>query len=195
MEEIIAAQLAKFLAPPANVPVAVAAPPEQRQEAQLFQIGGRFRRAPEDFAFPSGEKRTIISFCHILIFASLVPTERLFGLWCLGDKERGVGPFKNFVREDMPTLSTKKRLSDVNNLMSRIEKKLKADAKWVASPTIAQVNEMFALAGDILEVADETARGRKRRMSQLKWNTHLDLLRKKERRDNEDSQEEEDQDD
>jgi hypothetical protein len=116
-------------------------------------------------------------------------------LWCLGDKERGVGPFKNFVREDMPTLSTKKRLSDVNNLMSRIEKKLKADAKWVASPSIAQVNEMFALSGDILEVADETARGRKRRMSQLKWNTHLDLLRKKERRENEDSQEEEEQGD
>jgi hypothetical protein len=61
MEEIIAAQLAKFLVPTANVPVAVAAPPEQRQEAQLFQIRGRFRRAPEDFTFPSGEKRTIIS--------------------------------------------------------------------------------------------------------------------------------------
>jgi hypothetical protein len=67
MEEIIAAQLAKFLAPPAAVPVAVA-PPEQRQEAQLFQIGGRFRRAPEDFVFPSGEKRNSALFSYSIYF-------------------------------------------------------------------------------------------------------------------------------
>jgi hypothetical protein len=77
MEEIIAAQLAKFLAPLAAVPVAVA-PPEQHQEAQLFQIGGRFRRAPEDFVFPSGEKRTAHYFHIQFIFAFLSPNRKAF---------------------------------------------------------------------------------------------------------------------
>jgi hypothetical protein len=115
----------------------------------------------------------------------LVPAEKLFALWCLGDKEKRIGPFKNFDREDMPTISAKKRLSDVRNLMDRIVKKAKSEDKWVANPTVAQVNEMFASAADVLEVSEQTAKGRKRRRGQLKWNTHLDLLRAKARRNDE----------
>ncbi len=103
----------------------------------------------------------------------------MFALWCIGDKEKGIGPFKNFDRQDMPTLATKKRLSDVNNLMDRLEKKLKEDRRWIANPSIAQVNAMYASAAGVLEVAEATTKGRKRRIGQLKWNSHLDLLRSK----------------
>ncbi len=106
----------------------------------------------------------------------------MFALWCVGDKEKGIGPFKNFDRQDMPTLATKKRLSDVNNLMDRLEKKLKEERRWIANPSIAQVNAMYGSAAgvlEVLEVAEATMKGLKRRIGQLKWNSHLDLLRSK----------------
>ncbi len=64
MEELLAAQLTQFrdsfgpqVAPPHVPPV-----PEVRQEQRLFEIGGKFRRAPEDFRFPSGMLSSLFSF-------------------------------------------------------------------------------------------------------------------------------------
>ncbi len=194
MEEIIASQFASFRA--SLLPQVAVAPaplvPEARQEHRLFEIDGKFRRAPHDFDFPKGRLQFFGFFCFLSFFSFFffscslfccltvvaVPADTMFARWCTGDKERGIGPFKNFERSDMPTPGTKKRLSDVNNLMGRLEKKLKAEQKWVANPTMAQVNEMYSSAADVLEVAVLTPTGRKRRLDQLKWNTHYDLLHK-----------------
>ncbi len=57
MEELLAVQLTQFRDSlgPQQVALPPATPvPEVRQEQRLFEIGGKFRRAPEDFRFPSG---------------------------------------------------------------------------------------------------------------------------------------------
>ncbi len=82
----------------------------------------------------------------------------------------------------MPNKATKKRVSDMHMLMGRLEKKLKDDEAWVDAPTVAQVNEMFEHAKEVLELDETTPTGRKRRRGQLVWNTHLDLIRAREKR-------------
>ena len=64
MEELLAAQLAQFrdsLGPQVASPPAPPVP-EVRQEQRLFEIGGKFRRAPQDFKFPSGMLASWLSF-------------------------------------------------------------------------------------------------------------------------------------
>ena len=118
-------------------------------------------------------------------------SEALFRLWCSGDREKQICPYKKFERLDMPTDAAKKRLSDVRSLMGRLEGKLRAENAWIANPSLAQVNEMFARAKDVLAVPEQTSKGRKRRVDQLSWYRHLDLLREKDKksRNNEDNDE------
>jgi hypothetical protein len=101
----------------------------------------------------------------------------MFQLWCSGDREKRICAFKKFDHMDMPTIALKKRLSDVRNLMGRLEKKLQNDNAWIVNPSLAEINIMFAHAKGVLEIPVQTKKGRKRQLDQLSWQTHLDLLR------------------
>ena len=188
MEEIVAKQLALFrdsFAPVVAAPPAAAAPPPPAPVAvPLFVVNGRMCRAPGDFTFPSGSIFFffVLSDCDVSEREIQVTAERMFSLYCLGDVEKKIGPFRSFQRNDMPNKTTKKRVSDMHGLMGRLEKKLKNDGEWIDNPTVAQVNSMYELAKVVLELDEETPTGRKRRRGQLVWNTHLDLIRKSEKR-------------
>lgn len=142
----------------------VAVAPVHLAQFQTWTVNGRLRRAPETFDFNTS-----------------LPTENLFQLYCLGNQETRVGPYRNFTSSDFSTTKQKKRLSDMNALMNPLVNHLKDSGRWVAQPTVQQVNEMWEVAKDVIAVEANTQHGRQRRLRQMAWSTHLKEYRKRSR--------------
>jgi hypothetical protein len=138
--------------------------PVQGGQFQTWMVNGQLRRVPEDFNFDT-----------------TLPTQTMFQLYCLGDQNTHIGPYRKLESTDLPDLRQKKRLSDMFALLRPIETALKKQKQWKANPTIEHVNEMWELGGPIIAVDGSTPKGRKRRIMQLAWSTHLREYRKRPR--------------
>ena len=119
---------------------------------------GMLHRVPRGFEFPKVD--------------ALVA----FQLWCCGDPSSSIPPFRILRPHDMPSTSTRKRLSDFRFLNKRIEDACKSKGIWIDNPTVIEANEMFLRVAEILPSTDATD-GRYR-SRQARWRTVVNLMRK-----------------
>jgi hypothetical protein len=138
--------------------------PAQEGHFQTWMVNGQLRRVPENFNFDTA-----------------LPMQTMFQLYCLGDRNTHISPYRKLESTDLPNLRQKKRLSDMFASLRPIETALKRQKQWKVNPTIEEVNEMWELGAPIIEVDDATPQGRKRRIKQLAWSTHLREYRKRPR--------------
>ena len=149
---------------------------DDRVEAGIrtWNVNGQLRRVPVDFQIDTA-----------------VPSRTLFQLYCLGDRNSGICPYRKLQSLDVVETKQKKRLSDVMALMRPIESALKRQKKWYPEPTVDQVNEMWEAGEPIISIESVTKKGRRRRLNQLAWSTHLREYRKRALVDREDLVQEE----
>lgn len=134
-------------------------PPPMR--FRLWSVGGIMRRVPSDFQIPT--KAT---------------AQTLFQLWCMGNIEMQIGLYKNFEVIDFTNRKSQKRLSDMSALMSPVVGWLREHNQWIDEPTPAQVDAMWVTAKAVIDISRVSQRGRKRRLRELAWTTHLNNYRK-----------------
>jgi hypothetical protein len=140
-------------------------PAERHAEDGQFQtwmVQGQMRRVPEDFTFDT-----------------TLPARTLFQLYCLGDQNAHIGPYRQLESRDFVSAEQKKRLSDMFALMRPVESAMKQQQRWQRRPNVDQVNEMWETGANIIAVEARTPKGRKRRIKQLAWSTHLREYRKR----------------
>jgi hypothetical protein len=128
-------------------------------EAQWFNWGGGFRRAPEDFEFPKVN----------ILFS--------WQFWCCGDLKRNIVPFRNFESRDMSKQNSRKRLSDFKFLMNILEDEAKKKHLWKASINISDANSIFYQVSQVLDIQAASKMNRKRRLPQMQWRTLVKELR------------------
>jgi len=126
---------------------------------------GTHHRVPEDFTFPKVSTR--IAWQH----------------WMCGNTTQGYPPYRHLTPDDMSTPVMRKRLSDFSCIMRAVEDAVRSHRNgelWIEMPSVFQASNMFEVVGfDAVALPAFTDRNRKRRVSELKWNTHLNLFRKK----------------
>jgi hypothetical protein len=149
-------------------------PPQQPEalavdgEFQMWMVGGTMRRVPQDFKFDTQ-----------------LPARTLFQLYCLGDRNAHIGPYRNLETKDFVTKNEKSRHSDMMALMRPVEAALKQQQRWEARPTLDQVNDNWERVHGVVAVAERTDKNRRRRMKQLAWTTQLGHYRKRGREERE----------
>lgn len=178
LEDMFAGALTELKA--ALMPQA-AAPPQQavveNTGAQTWMVAGRLRRVPQEF-----------------VFNTKLSAQNLFQLYCRGDQEAHVGPYRRLESSDFVDQKQRKRLSDMQALMSPIATVLKQRKLWRDDPTVDQVNEMWAVGSEVIAVTRNTDAGRPRRLRQMSWTSQLKLYRKRSRPADVDEDEERDAD-
>ncbi len=131
---------------------------------QTWMVAGELRRVPEDFKFDT-----------------TLPARTMFQLYCLGDQNTHIGPYRQLETRDFVSAEQKKRLSDMFALIRPVESALKQQQRWQQRPSLDQVNDMWQAAEGVVAVEARTAKGRKRRVKQLAWSTQLREYRKRPR--------------
>jgi hypothetical protein len=140
---------------------------------QTWMVEGQLRRVPEDF-----------------VFDTTLPARTLFQLYCLGDQNAHIGPYRQLESRDFVSAEQKKRLSDMFALMRPVESALKQQQRWQKRPSVDKVNEMWEIGANVIAVETRTPKGRKRRTKQLAWSTQLREYRKRPRVDVDENEEE-----
>jgi hypothetical protein len=102
-------------------------------------------------------------------------------LWWFGNASHRWPPIRELVPSDMPSVNTRKRLSDFRYLMKHIEAAAAETGTFTNHPSLHQARAMLVKAAGQLPVPDRTARGQVRRVEQLQWPTMDNLLRLKTR--------------
>ena len=128
-----------------------------------FEWGGSIHSVPQDFSFPT------------------VSTMIMFQLWCCGDPVKGIKPFRRLRADDMPNRNVRKRLSDLNSLMSVLESEaVRIGLEIPNRMSVPDANRVFEQIKGVVEVQERTENNRRRRRAQLSWRTvHEDFGRHK----------------
>jgi hypothetical protein len=129
---------------------------------RTWLVEGSIRRVPADFEFDTK-----------------LPSQVMFQLYCLGDQIQHIGPFRKLESMDFVTNKQRKRLSDMQALLRPVEAGLKKSKHWKDTPTLDEVNHMWEQGSSAVVVDYKTSAGRKRRLKELAWTTHLNEYRKK----------------
>lgn len=141
---------------------AAAADATAASQPTLFMWGGKFRRLPETFLFPT------------------MTTLSAWQLWRCGDPSKGYPPFWHIhPTEDIKDPNTRKRFSDMKFLMNALEAKAKAANVWVETPTIEQANSIYSTAFPLLGLPASSETDRQRRMTQATFMSTVKFLRQK----------------
>ncbi len=122
---------------------------------------GRLHPVPETFVLPVGA------------------VDHAFFHWAVGSKEPPYPPLHTLAPHDMPTINVRKRFSDYRKLMGLIERKAKeaghwpkdGGQQWKERLSLAEARIAFDSVAEEFELASQTRTGRRRRVSQLAWNT------------------------
>lgn len=153
---------------PVNIPQEQQVPPAVQAQVQndfeMWNFNGAFRRVPPDFVFPTK-----------------VNAKTLFQLYCLGNREMRIAPYKTFESTDFVTKELRARLSDIFALMGPLKAYLVENRRWVERPNPEQVEEMWNQACQVIAVPSKTEGGHHRRMRELCWTTQLNQYRKRAR--------------
>jgi hypothetical protein len=126
--------------------------------SQLFLWGGRFRRLPEDFAFPQ---------CNLLT---------AMHLWFEGNVEKRLPPLSTVSAFDFSCRKQKRILSEWNCVIKEVRKILEPKQKWINKPSSQQIINMYNDIQDILFNIGSSFKNR--RLGQIHVTTLLKLLRK-----------------
>jgi hypothetical protein len=175
LEEVLGAMMGRLQA---SLSLPQQQPPPQQAEVRAngqfdtWTVNGEIRRVPADFQFDTK-----------------LPARTMFQLYCLGDLNTRIGPYRRLETRDFGTKNEKSRLSDMMALMRPVQDALVEQKQWHRKPTVEQVNEMWETAQGVIAVEEHTDKNRKRRVKQLAWTTQLRQYRKRgrEQRDDEDS--------
>lgn len=103
-------------------------------KAQWFNLGGGFKRAPEDFEFSKVNILFPWQYC------------------CCGDLKTNIVPFRNFESRDMSKQDSRKTLSDFKILMNIVEEEAKKKYSWKASMNISDANSTFYQVSQVLDI-------------------------------------------
>ncbi len=133
---------------------------------RTWMLDGRVCRVPREFKFNSR-----------------LSTQSLFQLYCLGDQNTQIGPYRKLESVDFIDGKQKKRLSDMHALLRPVQAALKQQKRWKNNATLEEVNTMWDLGKSVIGVDGRTQQGRKRRLTQVAWTTQLKEYRKKGRVD------------
>ena len=134
--------------------------PVQNQPT-LYVWGGHYRRLPQNFQFPK------------------VRVSQLWVLWCIGSTEQNIPAYRRLSPQDFNLLSSRKRFSDVKFLMMKFAKKAKESGMNEYPKTSEEALEWFSKCENAIELSQETAKKRSRRIGQLVWSTVVWELRSK----------------
>lgn len=142
--------------------------PDEREEQrfQTWVVDGILRRVPPGFKFP-----TKITTCN------------LFNLYCLGDPERRICPFRLLESKDFVSNKERKRLSDMRTLMRPLRRYLESVNCWREQPGVLDVSAMWERAMHVIAIPEMSDGGQGRRMREMAWTTHLNSHRKRPRFD------------
>lgn len=144
---------------------------------QSWNVEGHLRRVPHEFSFSTN-----------------IPARTLFELYCLGDQQTHICPYRKLESQDFVRRKEQKRLSDMHRLMQPVEDALRKHNLWVDAPTHAQVIEMWNEGKSAIAVPDRTPTGKARRLDQLAWTSHLNEYKKRLRDQDEDQDEDQAED-
>ncbi|KAG6951961.1 hypothetical protein JG687_00013298 [Phytophthora cactorum] len=89
--------------------------------------------------------------------------------------------YRSLVPIDLPTIRTRKRLSDFRYVMIKIENIARRQQTYVDNPSLLQARQMLSAAMSELPIHDRTQRIYTRRSEHLQWSTIVNILRKKSR--------------
>lgn len=156
MEEMRAQRFAtQQPAPPAPPPP----PPPSSGMTPAYTWKGGFHLLPEGFQVP---------MCNVAM---------AWQHYCCGNSTTPA--LRNVHPNDFSDGNARKRFSEFKSLMVALEKAATDSGRWIAHPTIAQANEIFAAAApSVLEVPLTTTKQRSRRVEQMKWSSVVTVLRK-----------------
>jgi hypothetical protein len=125
--------------------------PEPQYTVHLWN--GKFHQVPIDYDLPN---------CGVL---------QAWQHWCLGDSQRKIAPLRRLKPYDIYNDNTRKRLSDFRLVMKHIEESVNWPTESSQIPTLEEVNDTFHLAS--LNWRLDT-----QRLTQIKWRTAANILRK-----------------
>jgi hypothetical protein len=130
-------------------------------EFRLHTWGGGFHAFPEGMALPDGT------------------AEQAWVFWCCGDPMRSLPPYRRLKSADLSNTKQRKRLPDLKFLMNLVEQRAATLGIDTSSLTTQEAVSTFRRCDDVLAVPEVTANARKRRSSQLVWQTVTTIMRKK----------------
>jgi integrase len=100
-----------------------------------------------------------------------------FQLWCCGNPSTDHIPLRKLTSSQFSTTNKQKRFVEFKFLMEMMENELKSEGKWLETPSIDDANAMFVEAKTVFSTIAYTAKGKKRRISQISWSTAAKELR------------------
>ncbi|ETL79786.1 hypothetical protein L917_19651 [Phytophthora nicotianae] len=127
----------------------------------LHTWGGGFHAFPEGMTLPEGT------------------AEQAWVFWCCEDPSRSLPPYRRLKNADLSDNKQKKRLSDLKFLMNLVEQQAVTLHIDTRSLTAEEAVSVFRRCEGVLAVPEVTAKARKRRSSQLVWQTVTSIMRKK----------------
>ena len=140
-----------------NAPIEANNPSNAQQEyPAVYMWGGALHLLPENYILPNGT------------------CEAAWQVWMLPDTMNGHPPLKHCAPSDFAQKAQRKRFSDLSYLAKDISRYV-TDSMEVHS--IGQVNQIFLNWIENLELPMQSIKGRRRRISQIKWASMVTLLR------------------
>jgi hypothetical protein len=132
-----------------------------QQGFRTWNVNGVIRRVPADFELPTK-----------------IPSKHLFLLYCAGDLDQGICPYRKLTTVDLIARKQQKRLSDMKALLQPIVDDLERKGHWNDRPTVEEAASMWSEAQSVIAVPEKTRGGIKRRHGEMAWTTHLNEYRK-----------------
>eukprot|EP01107_Rhizomastix_libera_P015258 TRINITY_DN5539_c0_g1_i2.p1 TRINITY_DN5539_c0_g1~~TRINITY_DN5539_c0_g1_i2.p1 ORF type:complete len:306 (-),score=59.44 TRINITY_DN5539_c0_g1_i2:30-947(-) len=90
-------------------------------------------------------------------------------------------PLKDVVLPPCSKPRTRKRLCDIRFICEKMIQLLKDNGQFSAHPSIDEVNHMFGVSFEFLNIPMTTKKGRERRIDQLSWETVVRILRERDK--------------
>ena len=95
-----------------------------------------------------------------------------FQCWCFPDLERNICPLRYCCNLDFPNENAKKRFGEYKKLMKAIQALAISQNQWNnGNFSVRESNQMVNVFQRQIGVSNTTAKGRERRMNQIKWTT------------------------
>lgn len=132
---------------------------EERIEYPVHYRNGHYYGVADDFEFPA------------------VSVKDIWSHWLFGDTRKLIPPLRKLTFTDMPTKNQRKRLSDLKYLMTKIENQLLDNGINITNLDPITANTAFDAHCGIIDVDNYTHKKRKRRKTQIVWQTVVRILR------------------
>ena len=109
-------------------------------------------------------------------FPSVTP-QIMYGLWWIPDFNSGIPALRSITN---PLEKHRYRLADVRFLMEKLDNRARSLGVYNENPTLADIAILYDQVKDAIAIPELTPKGRRRRVSQLKWLSYVDILRNNE---------------